>query len=100
MVGGLFSFIIAAIDFHSKHHEISITHAFVAFLRPTIHIQRTAVNIIVGSHVWVEDPAQAWLDGQVTKIKGKDVEIQTTEGKTVIFLPNSDYFFLYQTSYI
>ncbi|XP_023769124.1 myosin-11 isoform X1 [Lactuca sativa] len=45
---------------------------------------RTAVNIIVGSHVWAEDPAQAWIDGQVVKIKGKDVEIQTSEGKTIV----------------
>ncbi|KAI3517097.1 hypothetical protein L1887_16304 [Cichorium endivia] len=47
-------------------------------------MQRTAVNITVGSHVWAEDPAQAWIDGQVTKIKGKDVEIQTSEGKTIV----------------
>lgn len=55
-------------------------------------LQRTAVNIIVGSHVWAEDPAQAWIDGQVVKIKGKDVEIQTSEGKTVIFLLKPDFF--------
>ncbi|XVF06361.1 hypothetical protein REPUB_Repub06bG0041500 [Reevesia pubescens] len=41
------------------------------------------VNIIVGSHVWVEDPDEAWLDGQVLKINGKDAEIQTSNGKTV-----------------
>ena len=23
------------------------------------------MNIIVGSHVWIEDPAQAWIDGEV-----------------------------------
>ncbi|KAJ0725452.1 putative myosin ATPase [Helianthus annuus] len=46
--------------------------------------QSTAVNIIVGSHVWVEDTAQAWVDGQVTKIKGKEAEIQTADGKTVV----------------
>nr|KJB26582.1 hypothetical protein B456_004G248700 [Gossypium raimondii] len=43
----------------------------------------TPVNIIVGSHVWVEDPDEAWIDGQVTKITGKDAQIQTTNGKTV-----------------
>ncbi|KAI9077942.1 hypothetical protein K1719_040071 [Acacia pycnantha] len=43
----------------------------------------TPVNIIVGSHVWIEDPDVAWIDGQVTKINGKDAEIETTNGKKV-----------------
>ncbi|PIA36510.1 hypothetical protein AQUCO_03400422v1 [Aquilegia coerulea] len=43
----------------------------------------TSVNIIVGSHVWVEDPEIAWIAGQVTKITGETAEIQTTNGKTV-----------------
>ncbi|KAK3036849.1 hypothetical protein RJ639_031467, partial [Escallonia herrerae] len=47
-------------------------------------LQGTSVNIIIGSHVWVEDPSLAWIDGQVTKINGEEVEIQTTHGKTVI----------------
>jgi len=46
-------------------------------------LQGTAVNIIEGSHVWVEDPSVAWIDGQVTKINGNDLEIQTSDGKTV-----------------
>jgi myosin-5 len=41
------------------------------------------VNIIVGSHVWVEDPELAWVDGQVSKINGEEVEIQSTNGKKV-----------------
>ncbi|OAY82606.1 Myosin-11, partial [Ananas comosus] len=44
----------------------------------------TSVNIIVGSHVWVEDPAIAWIDGQVVKINGVDAEVHTTNGKTVV----------------
>ncbi|KAK2970162.1 hypothetical protein RJ640_019630 [Escallonia rubra] len=44
----------------------------------------TSVNIIIGSHLWVEDQSLAWIDGQVTKINGDEVEIQTTHGKTVI----------------
>ncbi|XP_073114832.1 myosin-9 isoform X4 [Elaeis guineensis] len=44
----------------------------------------TPVNIIVGSHVWVEDPALAWIDGEVTKINGEDAEIQTGNGKMVV----------------
>uniref|UniRef100_A0A5B7AQU0 Putative myosin-9 n=1 Tax=Davidia involucrata TaxID=16924 RepID=A0A5B7AQU0_DAVIN len=44
----------------------------------------TPVIIIVGSHVWVEDPALAWIDGQVTKINGAEAEIQTSNGKKVV----------------
>ncbi|CDP03719.1 unnamed protein product [Coffea canephora] len=48
------------------------------------HVQGTPVNIIVGSHVWVEDPSVAWIDGQVTKINGNEVEIQLSDGRTVV----------------
>lgn len=43
-----------------------------------------SVNIIVGSHVWIEDPAQAWIDGEVFKINGEEVHVRTTDGKTVV----------------
>lgn len=46
-------------------------------------IQGTPVNIIVGSHVWVEDPEDAWIDGEVIAIKGRDATIVATNGKTV-----------------
>lgn len=46
-------------------------------------LQGTSDNIIVGSHVWVEDPAIAWIDGQVVKINGVDAEVHTTNGKMV-----------------
>ncbi|XP_039162818.1 myosin-11 [Eucalyptus grandis] len=42
------------------------------------------MNIIVGSHVWVEDPALAWIDGEVLDIRGEDAEIQTSAGKMVV----------------
>lgn len=42
------------------------------------------VNIIVGSHVWVEDPVLAWIDGEVTQINGQDVHVHTTNGKKVV----------------
>ncbi|XP_030509984.1 myosin-12 [Cannabis sativa] len=44
----------------------------------------TPVNIIVGSHVWVEDPEAAWIDGEVTEIKGKNATIVTTNEKTIV----------------
>lgn len=46
-------------------------------------VQGTPVNIIVGSHVWAEDPDIAWIDGQVAKINGQEVEVDTSNGKKV-----------------
>ncbi|XP_061995607.1 myosin-17-like [Rosa rugosa] len=42
------------------------------------------VNIIVGSHVWVEDPKEAWVGGEVSRINGEEVHVQTKNGKTVV----------------
>ncbi|XP_031116312.1 myosin-17-like [Ipomoea triloba] len=42
------------------------------------------VNISVGSHVWVEDPKLAWIDGEVIKIDGQDAHVNTTNGKKVV----------------
>ncbi|CAL4935930.1 unnamed protein product [Urochloa decumbens] len=51
----------------------------------------TPVNIIVGSAVWLEDPGEAWVDGVVTDIKGRDATIATTNGKTVLASLGSIY---------
>ncbi|XP_042392477.1 myosin-17-like isoform X1 [Zingiber officinale] len=41
-------------------------------------------NIIVGSHVWIEDPSVAWIDGEVFQISGHKVHVRTTNGKMVV----------------
>ncbi|XP_056848469.1 myosin-9 [Raphanus sativus] len=46
-------------------------------------MQGTPVNIIVGSHVWVEDTDVAWIDGEVEKLTGQEVVIQATTGKKI-----------------
>ncbi|KAK4410989.1 Myosin-12 [Sesamum angolense] len=51
----------------------------------------TPVNIIVGSHVWAEDPEVAWIDGEVTEIKGTDATIATTNGKSILATISSIY---------
>ncbi|KAI8523006.1 hypothetical protein RHMOL_Rhmol13G0041100 [Rhododendron molle] len=62
------------------------------FRRKKIGIREgTPVNIVAGSHVWVEDQDEAWIDGQVSKINGEEVEIQTTNGKTVVALLSKIY---------
>ncbi|KAM0932705.1 putative myosin ATPase [Dioscorea sansibarensis] len=41
-------------------------------------------NIVIGSHVWVEDPSLAWIDGEVFRINDQEVHVRTTNGKTVV----------------
>ncbi|XP_074586758.1 myosin-8-like [Curcuma longa] len=40
-------------------------------------------SVAVGSQVWVEDPDVAWIDGQVLEIKGDEIKISCSNGKTV-----------------
>lgn len=44
---------------------------------------KMAENIMVDSHVWVEDPERAWIDGVVLNIKGEEAEIKTNDGRDV-----------------
>lgn len=48
-----------------------------------ILLQAAPDNIIVGSHVWVEDPVLAWIDGEVTRINGQEVHVNCQNGKKV-----------------
>ncbi|PUZ55081.1 hypothetical protein GQ55_5G183100 [Panicum hallii var. hallii] len=41
------------------------------------------LNIVKGSHVWVEDKDLAWVDGEVFGIDGQNAHVRTTKGKTV-----------------
>lgn len=50
-----------------------------------LNVMQAAPVIIVGSHVWVEDPHLAWIDGQVTRIDGQNIHVRTKKGKTVRF---------------
>ena len=45
-------------------------------------LQGTPVNMIVGSHVWVEEDSDvAWIAGEVEQLTGEEVVIQATTGK-------------------
>lgn len=46
-------------------------------------LQAAAVNLVVGSLVWVEDPDEAWLDGEVVEVNGEEIKVLCTSGKTV-----------------
>lgn len=43
------------------------------------------MNIVVGSHVWVEDIDCAWIDGKVVEVIGENVEVGCSNGKMVLF---------------
>ncbi|KAL0920549.1 hypothetical protein M5K25_009691 [Dendrobium thyrsiflorum] len=43
----------------------------------------TLAHIAIGSHVWVADPDDAWIDGEVFKVNGEEVKVICTSGKTV-----------------
>jgi hypothetical protein len=38
---------------------------------------------VVGSLVWLEDPDEAWIDGEVVEINKEDIKVLCTSGKTV-----------------
>ncbi|XP_074590120.1 myosin-6-like isoform X2 [Curcuma longa] len=40
-------------------------------------------SVAVGSQVWVEDPDVAWIDGEVLEVKGSEIKISCSTGRTV-----------------
>ncbi|XP_058005825.1 myosin-6 isoform X2 [Hevea brasiliensis] len=50
-----------------------------------------AVGLVVGSLVWLEDPYEAWVDGEVVEIKGEDIKVLCTSGKTVVAKASNVY---------
>ncbi|XP_023645044.1 myosin-5 isoform X2 [Capsella rubella] len=54
------------------------------FVFNAMQCSQAAPVITVGSHVWVEDPHLAWIDGQVTRIHGDNIHVKTNQGKTVV----------------
>nr|XP_009777684.1 PREDICTED: myosin-7-like isoform X3 [Nicotiana sylvestris] len=43
-----------------------------------------SASVVVGSHVWVEDPEVAWIDGVVAEVNGEEITVNCTSGKTVV----------------
>ena len=46
---------------------------------------QACTTVSVGSSVWVEDPEVAWIDGEVVEVKGNDIKVKCSSGKTVCF---------------
>ncbi|KAJ8451192.1 hypothetical protein Cgig2_013964 [Carnegiea gigantea] len=47
-------------------------------------LKAATVNFVTGSLVWVEDPEEAWIDGEIVEVNGEDIKINCTTGKTVV----------------
>ncbi|KAJ6728982.1 MYOSIN [Salix viminalis] len=45
--------------------------------------QASAASLVVGSLVWLEDPDEAWIDGEVVEINKEDIKVLCTSGQTV-----------------
>ncbi|EOA39200.1 hypothetical protein CARUB_v10012168mg [Capsella rubella] len=50
----------------------------------------TNAKVTVGSHVWVEDPDDAWIDGEVEDVNTEEITVNCS-GKTVVAKVNSVY---------
>eukprot|EP00257_Ricinus_communis_P026051 XP_025013465.1 myosin-6 [Ricinus communis] len=50
-----------------------------------------AVTLVVGSLVWLEDPDVAWIDGEVVEMKGDNIKVLCTSGKTVVVKASNIY---------
>ncbi|KAM7262671.1 hypothetical protein ACFE04_000354 [Oxalis oulophora] len=61
------------------------------FLTLFLPLQAAAVSLMVGSLVWVEDPDEAWLDGEVVQVDKEDVTVLCTTGKTVVVKASNVY---------
>ncbi|RDX83086.1 Myosin-11, partial [Mucuna pruriens] len=77
-------FLRTPLPIHYSLHAFCTSFSSDKMMISYLHLQGTPVNIIVGSHVWVEDPDVSWIDGQVSKIKGNDAEIDATNGQKVV----------------
>lgn len=62
----------------AQRHSIISTSDARDFL-----LQSASKTVVVGSHVWVEDPEIAWKAGEVEAVKDKEITVKCTTGDTV-----------------
>jgi hypothetical protein len=56
---------------------------YVCMCLVSLPLQASKSRFVVGSHVWVEDPDEAWMDGLVEQINGDELVVNCTSGKKV-----------------
>ncbi|KAL8143036.1 hypothetical protein V2J09_016068 [Rumex salicifolius] len=49
------------------------------------------VKMAVGSLVWIEDPDDAWMDGEVIEVTGAEIKVLCTTGKKVVVQASKAY---------
>ena len=78
-----FKFFICIRVFFLMFTFVGVIDAMLLTLLTLLILQAAAVNIAVGSVVWVEDPDMAWIDGKVVQVNGEEIKIICTNEKTV-----------------
>ncbi|CAN8326334.1 unnamed protein product [Cochlearia groenlandica] len=63
----------------------------VFFLKDLLRLDMACTTVNVGAFVWVEDPDVAWIDGEVIEVKGDDIKVKCTSGKTVAVKVSNAY---------
>ncbi|CAI9117967.1 OLC1v1019461C1 [Oldenlandia corymbosa var. corymbosa] len=64
------------------HRKCPLGVIFAGIRMMEIMSETAATGLAVGSHVWVQDPDVAWVDGVITEIDGEEITVNCTSGKT------------------
>ncbi|XP_061374694.1 myosin-6-like [Gastrolobium bilobum] len=46
--------------------------------------QATQLNFVVGSHIWIEDPDEAWIDGEILESNDEGITVSNASGTRVV----------------
>ena len=52
-------------------------------LAVVLFVQDTSINFRVGTQVYVEDPEEAWIEGEVVETNGVEIKVKCVSDKTV-----------------
>jgi hypothetical protein len=90
-------YIIVKVDYDDANITSNkILHVMIeALISYWINVQAGQLNYFVGSHVWVEDPDEAWIDGEILESKDDEITISYESGTKVnllesMFITNTD----------
>ncbi|RYR32205.1 hypothetical protein Ahy_A10g046800 [Arachis hypogaea] len=50
----------------------------------TEHNKTAQLSFVVGSHIWIEDPDEAWIEGEILESKGNEITVNCASGTKVI----------------
>lgn len=59
------------------------TRFYIEALTFYLNVQAAQLTYFVGSHVWVEDPDEAWLDGEILESKDNEITVSFESGTKV-----------------